>query len=160
MKTWVLNHWTHLNERERWTLGVGVGFCCICLFYYLLYSPLTTAVHTNSQQWLEKQETLKWMQQIRQEYPSEKTSKTVTSTQFLTILDARLAKTAFKQFNYQLQQTGVGDIKLTFDNVPYTLFFDWLRSFNQEYVFTIKQFTADSTDTPGVVKLMVIFAVH
>jgi general secretion pathway protein M len=82
----------------------------------------------------------------------------VTSTQFLTILDDRLAKTPFKQFNYQLQQTESGDIKLSYDEVPFTAFIDWLRAFNQEYAFTTKQLTAQSTDTTGVVKLMVIFA--
>ena len=160
MKAWLLSHWTNLNERERWTLGVGIIFCCIFLFYYVIYSPLITAVQVNSQQLIEKQETLTWMQQIRQEHPTQTVSKSVTSAQFLTVLDDRLAKSSFKQFNYQLQQTGISDIKLSYDQVPYTAFMDWLRVFNQEYSFTTKQFTVESTDTPGVVKMMVIFAMH
>lgn len=160
MRAWLTNQWTNLNERDRWTLGFGIALCCVYLFYYVLYSPLLTAVQTYSQQLLEKQETWVWMQQIRQEHPTQMVSKSVTSTQLLTILDDRLAKTSFKQFNYQLQQTGFGDIKLSYDRVPYTAFIDWLRALNQEYTFTTKQMTAESTETPGVVKIMVIFSMH
>lgn len=160
MKSWLLDHWTNLNERERWTLGLGTGFCFLYLLYYFLYSPLVTAVHTHSQQWIEKQETLRWMQQIRQEYPQEKTAKSLTGSQFLTVLDDYLDKTSFRQFNHELQQTGVGDIKLSYDQVPYVLFFDGLRTFNQEYVFSVKQLTVESTDTPGVVKLAIVLSIH
>jgi general secretion pathway protein M len=151
-------YWLNLNERERWTLGFGVVFCVAYLFYLLIYSPLVTAVHNKSQQLLEKQETLVWMQQVRHQHNTRKPPQMLTSSKLLTVLAEQLNATSFKQFSYQLQQTGVSDIQLVFDKVPYNAFVAWLWAMSEKYSISIKQLSIERTDTPGVVKLLLVVA--
>ncbi len=151
-------YWSNLSERDRWALGTGGVFCVVYLFYLLVYSPLTTAVHNKSQQLVEKQETLEWMQKVRVLHKTKKVPQTITSSKLLTVLADQLNTTAFKPFPYQLQQTGVSDIQLSFDHVPYNAFVNWLGSMNEKYTIVIKQLNIERTDTPGVVKLMIIIA--
>lgn len=158
MKASVKAYWISLNERERWILGLGVIFCVVYLFYLLIYSPLANAVHNKSQQFLEKQETLVWMQQVRQQYKNKKAPQVLTSSKLLTVLADQLNATSFKRFPYQLQQTGVSDIQLIFDQVPYNGFITWLWSINEKYTISIKQLNIERTDTPGVVKLVLVIA--
>ena len=151
-------YWGNLNERERWLLGTGALLCFVYLFYLLLYAPLASAVRNKSQQVAEKQETLAWMQQVRQQHKSRKAPLTLSSSKLLTVLAEQLNKTSFKQFPYQLQQTGASDIQLIFDKVPYDAFMAWVWTVNGKYTISIKQLNVERTDSPGVVKLMMIIA--
>ena len=144
---------TNLNERDRWTLGFGAAFCIVYLFYLLIYSPLTSAVQNKSQQLLEKKETLAWMQQVSKLEKTKKRPKKLTSSQLLTVLADQLNTSALKQFPYQLQQTGVSDMQLIFNQVPYNLVVAWLWSLNEKYAISIKQLNVERSDTPGIVKL-------
>lgn len=158
MKTTINAYWNNLNERERWVLGSGVISCIFYLFYLVAYSPLTTAVHNKSQQLIEKQETLRWMQQVRLDYKVKKNPQLLTSSKLLTVLADEMNATSFKRFTYQLQQTGVSDIQLVFDQVPYNPFIAWLWSFSEKYTISIKQLMIERTDTPGIVKIMMVIA--
>ena len=149
-------YWSNLNDRERCVLGLGVIFCSFYLFYLIIYSPLTSAVKNKSQQLTEKQETLEWMQQVQNLYKAKKPPKTLTSSKLLTVVADQLNTTSFKQFPYQLQQTGISDIQLHFDHVPYNAFIHWLWSISEQYSLGIKQLTIEPADASGVVKLTMI----
>lgn len=156
MKTQMKNYWSSLNDRERLTLGLGVVFCICYLFYLLVYAPLTRAVNNASARLSEKKETLQWMQEVRQEYKVKKMPQVLTSSKLLTVLADSLNKTSFKQFPYQLQQTGVSDIQLVFEQVPYNAFIVWLWNMSERYIIVIKQLNIEKTETAGVVKLSLI----
>lgn len=150
------NYWSGLTERERIIAAVGGTCTLIYLFYLLIYSPLSTAVSTKTKQLIEKKETLSWMQQVRNQPKNQKQVESLTNTKLLALIGTQLSDNKFKQFPYQLQQTGPGDIQLSFDKVPYILFLSWLWTLKSHYKITIKQFTADKTDTPGLVKLLIV----
>ncbi len=150
-------YWDSLNDRERWMLGVGGVFCALVLMYMLLYAPMINAVHHKTQELLEKQETLVWMQQAHQQRKVIKVPQVLSNSKLLSVLADELKSTSFQTFPYQLQQTGVGDIQLSFDKVPYNAFVTWLWSVKQNYAFSIKQFNTQRTVTPGVVKVLVTF---
>ncbi len=153
------SHWTNLNTRERLVLGFG-GVCCFLLLLYLLIlAPLSNAVHDKSQQLIEKQTTLAWMQKARQQHKTAAAPQTLSSAKLLTVLAVQLKSTSFHHFPYQLQQTGSGDIQLSFENVPYNAFVTWLWSVSKRYAFTIKQLTVARTESSGVVNVMVMITV-
>ncbi len=155
MKDALKAYWNNLNDRERWMLGSG-GVCCFFLLYYaLLYAPLTDSVKEKSQQLKEKEETLVWMQKARSQYKRGTPAQALGSSQLLSVLANQLKSASFHGFSYQLQQTGAGDIQLSFDQVPYNPFVSWLWSVSQRYAFSIRQFNAERTGTPGVVKVLV-----
>lgn len=148
-----------LNEREKWML-IGAVLCLFLYVYYLfLYSPLSQGVNQKSTQLAEKTATLDWMQKIRQQSHAKKTNKTtVDNSQLLTTLATQLKNDPTLKFPYQLQQTGSGDIQLTFDAVAFNLFITWLEKINQHYAITVKQFEADRSKTPGVTRLMILIS--
>ncbi|WP_083852274.1 type II secretion system protein GspM [Legionella tunisiensis] len=59
-------------------------------------------------------------------------------------------------FPYQLQQTGAGDIQLSYELVPFNHFLSWLWTLNNNYAIVLKQFSAERTPTAGVVKLQIV----
>ncbi len=154
MKTYL----STLNEREKWML-IGSVLCLILYCYYLfLYTPLSHQVTQKSTQLVEKIATLDWMKKIRQQNHKSKTKETVDNSQLLTILATQLKEDSTLKFPYQLQQTGSGDIQLTFDAVAFNLFIAWLEKINERYAVSLKQFNAERTPTPGVVHVMVLLS--
>ncbi|KTD32268.1 putative general secretion pathway protein YghD [Legionella moravica] len=145
-----------LNEREKWMVLAAVLSLVIYFYYQFLYTPLSNKVTLKSSQLIEKTETLAWMKQVRQKAHSATTKQSVDNSQLLTLLATQLKNNETLKFPYQLQQTGSGDIQLTFDTVPFKLFMQWLAKINDKYTITIKQFDVEHTTTPGVTKLMII----
>lgn len=149
---------SNLNERERWMV-IAAALCVFIYCYYLLiYSPLSNKVSQKSVQLTEKIETLAWMQKVKQQAHPKKTKQTVDNSQLLTLFATQLKENSPLKFPYQLQQTGSGEIQLTFDAVPFSLFMSWLAKINDRYSITIKQFDVQQSETPGITKLMIIIS--
>ncbi|HAT1594971.1 TPA: GspM family type II secretion system protein LspM [Legionella pneumophila] len=147
-----------LNDREKWmVLAAGISLL-IYGYYLLLYAPLSNQVNQKSTQLIEKTETLEWMKQVRMQKRSAKRKESVDNSQLLTILASQLKNNKTLKFPYQLQQTGSGDIQLTFDAVPFQNFIQWLAKINELYSINIKQFDVERTSTPGVTRLMIILS--
>lgn len=145
-----------LNEREKWMIA-GAGLCLILYVYYIfLYSPLSHRVNQRSSQLNDKINTLQWMHQVRQQHHSLQPKQKLTNSQLLTTLATQLKKDPALKFPYQLQQTGSGDVQLSFDTVAFNLFFSWLEKINNQYDISVKQFEAERTNTPGVTRLTII----
>ena len=136
-------------------LGFGGVFVFFFLLYLLIFAPLINAIQDKSQQRIEKQQTLAWLQAARLQYKTTKVPEVISNGQLLSVLAEKLKSASFHRFPYQLEQTGAGDIQLSFVNVPYNAFMTWLWSTRQQVAFSIKQLTVEHTETPGVVKLMV-----
>lgn len=153
-------YWQNLNERERWMVAAAVTTTILYLFYLLVYSPLTAAVSSRSKQLIEKTETLRWMQDVNQQNRINKTKQTLSKGKLLSVIATQLKAQRFKQFPYQLQQTGQSDIQITFNQVPYNEVLQWLWSLNENYSLTLKQVSVDKTATPGIVKLVLVLAAN
>ncbi|HGT2644171.1 TPA: GspM family type II secretion system protein LspM [Legionella pneumophila] len=147
-----------LNDREKWMVIVAGVSLFIYGYYLLLYAPLSNQVNQKSTQLIEKTETLEWMNQVRMQKRSAKRKESVDNSQLLTILASQLKNNKTLKFPYQLQQTGSGDVQLTFDAVPFQNFIQWLAKINEVYSINIKQFDVEKTSTPGVTRLMIILS--
>jgi general secretion pathway protein M len=151
----ITSYWNQLNDRERLTLGIG-SICLIAYLIYLFaYAPLQVAVTNNNKQITEKRETFAWKQQIK-----TTRKKSLSSGKLLTVISTELHENTFQQFGFQLQQTSHGDIQLTYDAVPFTLFLSWLWRLNSNYDLTISQLNTEKTATPGIVKLSLMLATN
>ncbi|CZG22416.1 TPA: type II secretion system protein M [Legionella pneumophila] len=154
MKTYL----NKLNDREKWMVIVAGVSLFIYGYYLLLYAPLSNQVNQKSTQLIEKTETLEWMKQVRMQKRSAKRKESVDNSQLLTILASQLKNNKTLNFPYQLQQTGSGDVQLTFDAVPFQNFIQWLAKINEVYSINIKQFDVEKTSIPGVTRLMIILS--
>lgn len=152
------NYWNNLNDREKWTLVGGMLCLFLYLYYLFLYSPLSNSVSQKSKQLIEKAETLKWMKSVQGQVKPSKTKQTVSDNQVLTLLSSQLNDNKTFNFPFQLQQTGSGNIQLSFAEAPFNLFMNWLSTLNENYTIEIMQFNVEPTPTPGVVKLMIIMS--
>jgi general secretion pathway protein M len=154
----IRQYWGTLNERERLLLGLGSVCLILYFFYSFIYSALDEAVTQKTQALQEKKKTLIWMQQVSQKTKSNKMPSSITNNRLLTVIATQLKSKDLKTFPYQLEQTGQGDIQLTFEVVPYILILQWLWKLQTDYALTLKQFTAEKTNTPGVVKVLIILS--
>lgn len=149
---------TSLNERDKWLLFAGVVVVVFYLYYLLLYSPLSNAVDLKTKQLIEKTQTLDWMKSIQHQAKTTKPKQAITDNQLLTLLDTQLKDNKSLNFPYQIQQTGSGDIQLSFNEVPFLLFVSWLSNLNENYTIHVIQFNVEPTTSAGVVKLMIILS--
>lgn len=145
-----------LNEREKWMLAGALFGVLLYIFYLFLYSPLSDAVTLKNKQLIEKTNTLAWMQKVRLQNRASQPKQVVDNSQLLTIMATSLKEDSSLKFAYQLQQTGSGEIQLTFDTVAFNLFLTWLEKISKQYAITIKQFDAERTGTPGVTHLVIL----
>jgi general secretion pathway protein M len=145
-----------LNEREKGMLIVGLICLILYCYYWFLYAPLSNQVNQKSLQLVEKTSTLTWMKTVKLQRQKFKPKQVVDNSQLLTILARELKKEFSVKFPYQLQQTGAGDIQLTFDAVPFNLFIGWLKKLNERYAITLKQLNAEHTPTAGVAHILVL----
>jgi len=149
-------YFNSLNEREKWMLVLGGTSLVLYLFYLLVYAPLSNKVFAQSTQLVEKRETLQWMKKIKQEHHAIQTKKALSNSQLLTLIAVQLKENDELNFPYQLQQTGSGEIQLSFDEVPINQFLKWLAILNDGYSFSIKQFDVERSNTPGITRIMII----
>jgi general secretion pathway protein M len=147
-----------LNERERWMV-IGGGLClALYLFYMLIYAPLSNKVAERSAQLTEKMATLDWMKKIKQQGPLGAKKQNVEPSKLLNLVATQLKMMDSIKLPYQLQQTSSGDVQLSFEEVPFNLFLNWLAELNKKYNISIKQFEATQTKTAGVTHILVIFS--
>jgi general secretion pathway protein M len=149
--------WQNLNERERWMAIAAALALSLYLFYAVLYSPISENLTINSEQLLEKVTTLQWMKTVKPNLAG-KSKKTITNSQLLTLLAMELKTTNTLKYPYQLQQTGSGEIQLSFEQVPFQNVIIWLAKLKEDYAITIKQFNAERTPTSGLTKLLVVIS--
>lgn len=143
-----------LSERDRRMLLIGICVVGVYLIDILLYAPLLHAVAFQSQQFVDKKETLLWMQQ----QATQKIPKRHTDGNLLTVFSEQLKHAPFLQYPYQLQQSGTDRVQLTFASVPYVTFMTWLHTLNKQYAMTVVELSAAPTQTAGVVKLRLVVA--
>jgi general secretion pathway protein M len=147
-----------LNEREKWMV-IGAGLCIfIYVYYLLLYSPLASKVEERKTQLIEKTATLQWMNKVKQQNHKTTVKKSLDNGQLLTLLATQLKSSPTLKFSYRLQQTSSGDVQLSFEQVPFNLFIEWLSSINSKYLISVKQFDVNKTATPGITQLMIVLS--
>ncbi|MFA6302452.1 MAG: type II secretion system protein GspM [Legionella sp.] len=145
-----------LNERERWMVLLGGLSLVLYCYYIFLYAPIHNRVQQKSAILAEQIDTLNWMKKVKGEAHTTKTKKTVDNNQLLTLLATQLKQDDELKSAYQIQQTASGEIQLSFEAVPFSLFMKWLAEINKEYSIIIKQLNVEHSKTPGVTRLTVI----
>lgn len=154
MKSYLHN----LNERERWMVYSAVVCVILYVYYFFLYSPITSSVESQQEQLIEKADSLQWMNKVKNQKSTGLVKKSIDNGQLLTLLSTQLKNQTSINFPFQLQQTSSGEIQLSFEQVPFNLFIEWLTQLNKQYTINIKQLDVNKTTTPGVVRLMVILS--
>lgn len=154
MKAYINN----LNEREKWMVLTAVLSVIIYIYYMFIYSPLATSVEERSEQLIEKTATLEWMKKAQHQKSNVSKKQSVDNSQLLIMLSTQLKNSTTLKFPYQLQQTSSGEIQLSFEQVPFNDFIEWLLQINRQYNVNIKQLDANKTATPGLARLMMILS--
>lgn len=154
MKSYLHN----LNDREKWMVYSAVVCVILYIYYFFLYSPITSRVESQQEQLVEKTDSLQWMNKVKNQKNTGLVKKSIDNGQLLSLLSTQLKNQTSINFPFQLQQTSSGEIQLSFEQVPFNLFIEWLTQLNNHYTINIKQLDVNKTTTPGVVRLMVILS--
>ena len=152
----MMAYWSNWNDRERWMVGASAALVLCYFFYLLIYSPLTQHLKTKKEQLHEKQATLVWMQEVSRSSVINKNLKKVNSSQLLSLIAVQFHKPPFQKYPHQLQQTGQGEIQITFKEVPYRPILQWLWTLHRHFAITLKQVVLERTERTGIVKLTLV----
>lgn len=147
-----------LNEREKWMV-LSAAICVLIYVYYMfLYSPLATNVDQRSEQLIEKKATLEWMKKVKLQHNNSSVKQSLDNGQLLTLIATQLKNNSVINDSYQLQQTNSGEIQLSFEQVPFNSFLEWLLKMSKQYTISVKQLDVNKTPTPGMTQLMIILS--
>lgn len=149
-------YWQSLNDRERLMLGMASATLIIYLFYMFLFAPLNTAVDEKTERYVSKLQTLQWMEAARKNFKQGPVKSQISNSQLLSLMAQQLKEKELKSFNYQLEQTGSGEIQLSFDEVPVRLLLSWLRNIDKHYQIEVKQMNLEKKDKPGIAKVLLV----
>lgn len=146
------HYWENLSQREQRLVLLGIGGIIIWLVYFGLFLPLSRGIATHEAQLVEAYRT---EAVLRQALPERKilTQQKALPNGELPGLITRQLQTGFKDFPCQTERNANGEIKLTFEQIPYNRFIIWLLDFSKQYRVTIKQLQIEHSKTSGVVKL-------
>lgn len=154
----IMNFWEQLSNRDRLALILGLSTLLIFIFYQFIYSPLTESVAMKTQQLKEKKATVAWLNTIQIGKKTKDKAQSISKTRLLSLIGSELQSPTLKNFPAQVEQTGLGDIQVSFDKVPYNPFMSWLWKLNKAYAIQLKQVNIEKTETAGVVKVMLVIA--
>jgi general secretion pathway protein M len=152
----VKKYWQDFSERERETVIAGVLIVVIYIFYAWGYSPLRTSLSKNLEALQEKKATLQWLESVKPFASKISRKESLTNSQLLTLLSDELKTNISRDFPYQLQQTGSGEIQLSFEQVPFEYLISWLTSFQKKHSITIKQVNVEKLPTSGLIKVLLV----
>jgi len=149
-------YWQNLNDREQKMLVIAGVFTVLYLTYLLLFAPIIKAVDNKKNQLSLKKETLSWLEQAQKQQHETVRQKKLSNSQLLTLLSHQLKANKLVDFPHQIEQTGSGDIQISFDSVPFKNIFQWLEQLNKGYTVQIKQLNVERKESPGTVKLTLV----
>lgn len=148
--------WNNINERERILIKVTVCLLAVYLFYIAIYSPVHKAIIYNILQLQEKKETLVWMSDIQQQI-NHKPKASISTAKLMALIGKQINNSPIHAYAYQLQQTNLGEIQLSFEQIPYNTVLLWLWSLcTSNYSLQLKQLDIEKTNNPGFVKIMLV----
>ena len=159
MKESLLNYWRQLNEREQLLVMIGGILLALFVLYFLVYRSLLNAVETKQQTLITARSTWAWMKQVEPVLVKKETVEVLNRSHLLSVLSTQLTETSFKQYPYHLEQAAAQQIQLTFAEVPYVSFMQWLNKLSTKYAFSIQQLDMSRTDKPGMIKLLLVIEV-
>lgn len=152
------NFFDNLSEREQKLLIVCGIFLSIYIIYAFIVSPLLSYKKAKQDEYIEKQQTLVWMQEAQKNFKFSN-KKVLTKQILLTNLATELKHGSLTKYSYQLRQHNSGEIELQFDKVPYVNFINWLLSFNKKFDFNIKKLYLQKGEGEGEVKVNLVINV-
>lgn len=160
IKHFVKTYLSQLEEREKLLLIFASISLGLYLFYMLIYSPLSSNILQKKKLLIESRGTLNWMQDVSNQYVNIKQSETLSSEKLLASLSFQIKSSSLQKYSYQLEQINTGDIRLSFDEVPYNDFIIWLWNFCGRFSVSVKQMIIDNRpNASGFIKVSVILEV-
>lgn len=147
LKTWFAN----LTQREQRLVSGGAISFTVLVFYYLIWSPLNTALHTQQRALSEQQELLLWVQeQASRAAQLRQSNQQVSFTGSLTQLVNQTTRSSGISVSRMQPQNDY--LQVTIDSVPFNALLTWLNTLESRGVM-ILQADITETDNPGIVQV-------
>lgn len=149
------DRFNNLNLREKQIISLGLFILIIALIYFLLWSPLDSAVTALRTQIRSDQGLLTWMQNADQQIRSLEKIETVapSSSQrsLLGILQNAINETPLAKNVKQLHQMDVDSVQMVFENVNFDELMTWLIHMTKQENLMITQMIITPMNRSGLV---------
>lgn len=148
----LLEKFQQLTEREKWLVSISGVLVIIAIFYWLLWSPLFSAVDSQQAAVDSKRADLVWIQQNALKAIQLRGGAS-TNTNFTGSLPQTVNQTANRlQIAISRMQPQGEELKVWVDQAPFNDVVSWLQAMENK---GIKIINVDLTeaDAPGLVKV-------
>jgi general secretion pathway protein M len=152
------SYYLNLNERDRRVLLFGGAALIFYLFYLFIYSPIVNDIEKNSAKLTENKKTLAWMERAKLHKNTAPAKNNISKSQLLSTVASELRTNTLKSYPYKLEQTAAGEMQLSFEQVPFIAYINWLKRLSSRNNVIIKQLNIEKTNTNGVVRSFVIIS--
>jgi general secretion pathway protein M len=149
--------WNSLTNRERFLVSICTAVVFVGIIYYALVSPLLTSVSSSEQQADAQQKLLIWMRPrvnlLQNQSSSTVTSQTVTASELLPTVDARLKQADFASSVSEISQTADSGVRVALTNVPFDDLVTWLSRQWQRSKIQVSDIDVQKTEKVGIVNV-------
>jgi type II secretory pathway component PulM len=146
-----------LPQRDRITLSVGVLIAVCYLFYLLVLSPLAEGITHLEQQVSYQRELIAWMKEADKQFAMSSPTQAinVAPDQLLNVVSKSLIQEKVNTYPNQLRQNADNSIILTFKQIPFKKFMQWMTETWKKYNLKAQKLTMSKLDKEGLVKVSI-----
>ena len=148
----LLDKFQQLTEREKWLVSISAVLIIIAIFYWLVWSPLSSSVDTQRSAVESKRADIVWIQQNALK-AIQLRSGANTNAQFTGSLPQAVNQTANRlQIAISRMQPQGEELKVWVDQAPFNDVVSWLQAMENKGIRIITVDLAEA-DAPGLVKV-------
>ncbi|MBU0673680.1 MAG: type II secretion system protein M [Proteobacteria bacterium] len=145
--------WNDLNQREKYTLGLGLTALAIVLGYFLLIDPFLTEYSRLRQRVPGRTAELAWMRGAALEVAHLRGAgpKGATTDSPLKIIDRAARRFRVSSALKRVEPAEDGQVKIWMEQVVFIDLMRWLRSMSGEYGLNVFEISVDRQEAAGIV---------
>jgi len=138
----IKQRWQQVSPREKKNVIIGGSISFLLLLYFLLISPLNNSIQSYEQQNKDNTALLAWMNsaapEVKKSTSSNTSGKTLTKVTAGDI-DKTLQDSHLKPYIKKFSAPKQGTVNISFEKVPFNIFYTWLLKENKTSAITIKK---------------------
>ena len=151
----------NLSERERLIIFYGGIVAAIVLFYFLIWTPLSTKNEQLIDSNTQTRELIDWMQnakvQLIQLHQKSKT-KSSTNVSLLSAIEQSIKRDRLETTSPDIKQLDNNRVSVSFAEVDYPMVMRWIEDVQSTSLSKIEKVSIQKTTKPGVVHLDITLA--
>ena len=150
----IIESYQSLEVKEQKMIQVASIAIILFIIYQFIFMPFSTSLDKMDKQLQYQTELNQWLKKVIPDRATTQNKKkiTLTNSELLSNTDNSIKQSALSTFQYELSQSDANSVQLTFKNVPYVDYINWLEKIFKQRSLTVKEININQLNETGMIK--------